>query len=74
MAVVTDELRASRARDLENALATNRLEGLEPSSDAMVIFQRYVDGELTLEEMGVAIDALSDQDYGSLRLPGNKRT
>ena len=74
MAALANELQTSRARDLENALATSRLEGLAPSASAMVIFQKYADGELTLVEMGAAIDELSDLEYGPLRLPGNERT
>lgn len=75
MAVIaTDQARAQRAREVENALATGRLEGLEPSREAMAIYQRYIDGELTLKQMGAAIDDLADREYGSVRLPGNKRS
>jgi hypothetical protein len=49
---------------MENALANGRLEGLEPSEGAAAIFRRYVDGELTLEEMGRAIEAYADREYG----------
>ena len=73
MAVLTDRGRASRAREVENALATGRLEGLEPSPGAKAIFERYVDGELTLEQMGAAIDAFADREYGPVRLPGHER-
>jgi len=68
---VTDEARAQRAREVENALASVRLEGLEPSDEAKAIFQRYVDGELGLEEMGQAVDQLLHRQYGPVRLPGN---
>lgn len=47
------------------------MEGLEPSPGAMAIFQRYVDGELTMEQMGRAIDEFADREYGPVRLPGN---
>lgn len=70
MAVVTDELRASRARVVENALASGRMEGLEPSAGAMAIFQQFIDGELTLEEMSAAIQKYARREYGSVRLPG----
>lgn len=70
---VTDKAREQRARDVANALASGRLEGLEPSPEALAIFQRYVDGELTFEEMGAAIQAHADREYGPLRLPGNQR-
>ena len=71
MVVLTDLRQASREREVENALASGRLEGLEPSEAAKAIFQRYVDGDLTLEQMGAAIDQLADRDYGPIRLPGN---
>ena len=59
---------------MENALATGRMEGLEPSVDAKAIFQQYVDGELTLEQMGRAIDEHADRQYGPVRIPGNERS
>ena len=62
MALITsDGAREQRAREIENALASGRLEGLEPSAEAMAIFQRYIDGELTLEQMGAAIDEHADR-------------
>jgi Antitoxin VbhA len=63
----------TRAQQMENALASGRLEGLEPSPGANAIFQRYAAGELTLDEMGQAIDQFVDQEYGPVRLPGNDR-
>ena len=74
MADVADDVRLSRAMIVESAIGSGRLEGLEPSAEAMVIFVRYAEGELTLEEMGNAIDALSDLQYGPVRLPGNLGT
>jgi len=68
---MTPEERARRAENLENALASIRIEGQEPSDEAKAIFQRYAAGELTLEEMGAAIDALHDQLYGPVRLSGD---
>ncbi|MBM3764124.1 MAG: hypothetical protein FJW32_01920 [Acidobacteria bacterium] len=56
MAVAVDTLREQRALEIENALASVRIEGLEPSAEALAIFERYVEGELTLEEMGCAVD------------------
>lgn len=70
MAVTVDAgLRQQRAHEIENALASGRMEGLEPSAGAMAIFQRYIDGELTMEEMGAAIDEYCDRQYGPVRLP-----
>lgn len=61
--------RAQRALNMEDALASVRMEGLEPSPEALRIHQRYVDGELTIEQMGEAIDELLDRVYGPVRLP-----
>lgn len=73
MAVITtDRARTQRAREVANALASVRMEGLEPSDEAKAIFQRYVDGDLTSEEMNRAILQLLDEKYGPVRLPRNE--
>ncbi len=73
MAVTTlDQWRAQREREVENALASVRMEGLEPSEEAQDIFQQYVGGELTLEAMGRAVDRLLDRQYGPVRLSRNE--
>ena len=69
----TDQARAQREREVENAFASVRMEGLEPSKESKAIFQRYVDGELTIEEMGRAVDQLLDRQYGPVRLSRNER-
>ena len=61
MAVTLDQTRIQRKREVENALASVRIEGLEPSAEAKGIFERYVDGDLTLKEMGRAVDQLLDR-------------
>ena len=71
--VFVDHERAERALGMEDTLASVRMEGLEPSHQAKEIFQRYVDGELTLDEMGRAIDEHIDREYGPVRLPSNER-
>jgi len=73
-AITTDRAREKRAREIENTLASVRMEGLEPSEEGKAIFQRYVEGELTIEEMGRAIDNLLHREYGPVRLPGNERS
>jgi hypothetical protein len=75
MAVTTfNQTRIQREREVENALASVRMEGLEPSEEAKGIFQRYVEGELTLKEMGLAVDQLLDRQYGPVRLSRNNRS
>ena len=52
------EERERRAENSREAMASLRLEGLAPGRDASVIFERYVDGALSLEQMGAEIDSL----------------
>lgn len=68
---IQDRELEKRAREVENALATGRIEGLEPSDGAMAIFKRYADGDITLEEMGAAIDRFADREYGPKCLSGD---
>ena len=56
---------------MRQAVASVRLEGLEPSDEALSIFQRYAEGELTREEMGAEIDALHDRKYGPVSVSRN---
>ena len=72
--LLSDQARVEREKGIENALASVRMEGLEPPEEAKAIFQRYIDGDLSAEAMGKAIDSLLDSEYGSLRLPGNGRS
>jgi hypothetical protein len=73
MAVIVEHDRAQRALAVENCLATVRLEGLEPSEASRVLYQRFVDGEITEGELDIAMAELLDRDYGSIRLPRNER-
>jgi hypothetical protein len=45
-----------RVLEREFALVLSRLEGLEVSDTTRAIFQRYVNGELTIKELNAAID------------------
>ena len=73
MAVITTHTaRTQRAREVDNALASVRMEGLEPSDEAKAMFQRYVDGEMTSEELDREFDLYFDRKYGPVRLPRNE--
>jgi len=61
---ITGPERAKRLDEVRQALASVRMEGLEPGGEALSIYQHYVDGELTLQEMGAEIEALHDREYG----------
>jgi len=72
--ITTDRARMQRAKEVENALASVRMEGQEPSDEAKAIFQRYIDGELTSEELDRTFDLFFDRKYGPIRLPRNERS
>ena len=52
------ENRTWRERFVQNAVANVRLEGLEPSPKALEIWQRYIEGEISVERAGELIRAL----------------
>ena len=52
------EGRAWRERFVQNAVANVRLEGLEPSPEALEIWHRYIEGEISVEQAGELIRAL----------------
>ncbi len=73
MAITTiDRARTEREREVENALASVRMEGLEVSQEAQAMFQQYVDGDLSSEELDRAFDRYFDRKYGPVRLPRNE--
>ena len=54
---ISAQERAKRLDAVHQALVSVRLEGLESGHEAHSIYQRYVEGELTLEQMGAEIEA-----------------
>lgn len=73
-AVTTDRDLKKRAREVANAMASVRMEGLEPSEETKALFQRYVDGDLTSRELDLAFQAYLDREYRPLHLPRNQRS
>jgi hypothetical protein len=65
---ITDRERAERRARIERATASVRLEGLEPTDAAKSIFERYVSGEFTIEQMGVEIRALNAREFGPVHV------
>ena len=63
-----------REQAVKNALASVRMEGLAPSTQATAIFQRFVDGEFTLAQMDSAFDNYLSSLNGFLPLSRNAGT
>ena len=70
---ITAAERARRTRVYEEALASVRLEGFEPDEQVHALYQRYINGELTLAEVGSAIDELDDREFRSVSLSRHER-
>ena len=70
---ITSAERARRTRVYEEARASVRLEGFELDEQVEALYQRYMSGELTLAEVGSAIDELDDREFGPVSLSRHKR-
>jgi len=53
--IITVSERLQRRHALEEAIANHRLEGLTPSAEALSIFEQFIEGELTEEQLMNAI-------------------
>jgi hypothetical protein len=53
-----DGVRAERARHVANVLASVRMEGVEPHPEVLSLCQRFIEGELALQELGSRIEAV----------------
>jgi hypothetical protein len=60
-----------RKANLDSAIASVRLEGLEPTDSALDIFRRYADGELAIEEMVEEVRALNAREFGPVPVSGD---
>ena len=58
---ITDHERTERQRRVARHFAV-RLEGLEPTEAAKAVFDQYVAGDLTTEEMAAEIQALNARE------------
>jgi hypothetical protein len=68
---ITEEERVARQARVSRAVASVRLEGLEPTSSATVIFDRYAAGDLTIERMAAEIRALNAREFGPIHVSGD---
>ena len=71
MASTKDQGRSDRLARVAHAVASVRLEGLEPTEAAKAVFDRYVAGELTIEEMAAEIRALNAREFGPIHISGD---
>jgi len=55
-----------------DAVSIASKEGLEPSEEPKAMFRRYVDGQLTSDELDRAFDQFLDRKYGPVRVPRNE--
>ena len=51
---------AQRRRAVDQMLANWRIEGFQPDAQYLALLDRYISGELTLEEIGKRVDAAFD--------------
>jgi hypothetical protein len=68
---ITTQERSERGARVARAVASVRLEGLEPTDAAKAVFDRYVAGELTTGEMAAEIRALNAREFGPLSVSGD---
>jgi antitoxin VbhA-like protein len=66
---LTDKERIERQARVVGAVASVRLEGLEPTEAASSIFDRYVAGDLSTQEMAAEIRALNARQFGPIHVP-----
>jgi hypothetical protein len=64
--------RARRVCVYEEAFASVRLEGFELDAQVKALYQRYIHGQMTLAEVGSAIDGLNDREFGPVSLSRHK--
>ena len=68
---ITDQERTERQARVACAVASVRLEGLEPTEAAIAVFDRYIAGELTTREMAAEIRALNARQFGPIHVSGD---
>jgi hypothetical protein len=51
--------RAQRRRIIESAMGTTLAEGVSPGPEVSALAERYVAGEITLQELGTSVRSMS---------------
>ena len=57
MALISKEEMNRRKRMVASVIGTHAMEGITPEAETVALYRRYEEGDLTLEESGLAIDA-----------------
>jgi hypothetical protein len=68
---ITDQERTERRARVARAIASVQLEGLDPTEEARAVFDRYVAGDLTTQEMALKIRALNVRRFGPIHVSGD---
>jgi hypothetical protein len=68
---IAEHERAERRARVVRAVASVELEGLQPTEAARAIFDRYVAGEITTEEMAAEIRTLNARQFGPIHVSGD---
>jgi hypothetical protein len=63
---ITEQDRATRRAYVAESLATLELEQLTPCPETLSLSERYINGELTVMELGAEIRALNARKFGSV--------
>jgi hypothetical protein len=63
--------REIRQEHVDNAIASVRMENLEPTELAKTIFARYIAGDISVKEMSSEIRALNAREFGPIPVPGD---
>jgi hypothetical protein len=70
---IGEQERAKREQALVATIANLRIEDLHLDDELKRIFRRHVDGEISDEELGAAIDELNERRFGPLPISRNGR-
>jgi hypothetical protein len=68
---ITDQERTERRARVARAIASVQLEGLDPTEAARAVFDRYVAGDLTTQEMASEIRTLNARQFGPIHVSGD---
>ena len=68
---ISDWERTERQARVTRAVASVRLEVLDPTEAAKAVFDRYVAGDLTTQELAAQIRALNARQFGPLHVSGD---